>query len=235
MPAFEHAVAPRLPVRRDRRARDRRRRAARLPRRRARSGHRPRRGHREAAVGGRARREGRRTRADPAARGPARDVGPTCASTSIRSTTPRSSRWSRCIEKCDAVDRVCIGVVLRRTGRRAARRSVPRLCTSLGPKGVRQLGSRRVGRSPWAGSASPCAQVPTGTADTDDRDTSASSTPPTGAASQVHVWTIDDADGDGAAARPRRRRDHDRPADGAPRTCSRAATNGSHERGRAVS
>ena len=58
MPAFEHAVAPRLPLRRDRRARHRRRRAARLPRRRARPRHRPHRRHRRAAVVGRSARRG---------------------------------------------------------------------------------------------------------------------------------------------------------------------------------
>ena len=212
MPAFEGAVRARLPLRRDRRARDRRRRAARVPRRRPRPGHRLLGRHREAPwdVVREARVDGRepiplleellgtfpdlRINIDPkhdAAVQPLIDV----------------------IEKFDAVSRVCIGSFSDKRLARLRKALGPELCTALGPKGVRRLVVASRG-FPAGRFHQPCAQVPTHSGSVtivNQRFVDAAHA--RGIA--VHVWTIDDDRRDGTAARPRGRRDHDRPAGGA--------------------
>ena len=95
--AFTHAVGARLPLPRDRRARDQRRGAARLPRRRARPGHRqPGRAlpaHRRRDPARPHRRRARRAHDGRAARG----SSPTSGSTSTSSRRRRCGRWPSCV------------------------------------------------------------------------------------------------------------------------------------------
>ena len=166
MPAFEHAVAPRLPLHRDRRARDRRRRAARVPRRRARPRHRRHRRHRRAAVVGRAR--GARSTAASRSRcsRTCSARGPTCASTSIRSTThavePLRRRAAEVRRRRPRVHRR----VQRRPARATCAPLLPGVCTSLGPLGTLQLGLAAQGDD-VPELPSPCVQVPTHYLDTE--------------------------------------------------------------------
>ena len=159
--------------------------------------------------------EGRRTRADPAARGAARDVARPARQHRSRSTTPRSSPLVEVIEKHDAVDRVCIGSFSERARRPAAQALGPRLCTALGPKARAAARGRVARRIPVGRFRSPAHRCRPAQRIGDDRRTSASSTPPTSEASRCTCGRSTTRR-DGAAARPRRRRDHDRPA----RRCS---------------
>jgi glycerophosphoryl diester phosphodiesterase len=94
------------------------------------------------------------------------------------------------LERCNAIDRVCIGAFSDRRLARVRTRLGPSACTSLGPRGIARLRSASfgvpVGRLP-----SPCAQVPTGAKGVTIVDKRF-----VGEAHkrgvQVHVWTIDD-------------------------------------------
>ena len=208
--------AARLPLRRDRRARDGRRRAARLPRRRPRPGHRLLGRHREAAVGRGA-----------AARGSAAASRSRCsrscsarfrtfASTSTRSTTPRSQPLVDVIEKFDAVDRVCIGSFSgKRRRTRCARRWAPAVHVARAEGGAAAR-RRRHGGCPAGRFRQPCAQVPTHSGVGDDRQPALRRRGAPHEASRCTSGRSTTTDRDGAAARSRRRRDHDRPAGGAP-------------------
>ena len=103
----------------------------------------------------------------------------------------RSSRSPTSSAARGAVDRVCIGAFSDERLDRRAGAAGPGLCTSLGPREIAKLGSAATGGAP-AGVSAPCAQVPP-PGRRRARRRRGSSRPRTGAASQVHVWTIDDA------------------------------------------
>jgi len=96
------------------------------------------------------------------------------------------------LRRCDAVERVCIGAFSDKRLARVRAELGPRVCTSLGPKGIAQLrgASYRVPAGPLP---SPCAQVPTaarGLTIVDPRFLKAAHARNIA----VHVWTIDDSD-----------------------------------------
>lgn len=96
------------------------------------------------------------------------------------------------LQRCDAVDRVCIGAF---SDRRLARvRSLlgPRVCTSLGPRSIARLRAASFG-VPAGRLPSPCAQVPTdarGVTIVDPRFLRGAHA----RGVDIHVWTIDDRD-----------------------------------------
>lgn len=94
------------------------------------------------------------------------------------------------IRRADALDRVCIGAFSDRRLARIRALLGPRLCTSLGPKGVGQLRAASYGL-PAGRLASPCAQVPTGTGRVPLVDARLVRTAHE-RGMQVHVWTIDE-------------------------------------------
>ncbi|MEY2404654.1 MAG: glycerophosphoryl diester phosphodiesterase [Acidimicrobiaceae bacterium] len=96
------------------------------------------------------------------------------------------------LERCDAIDRVCIGAFSDRRLARLRTRLGRSLCTSLGPRGIARLRSASygvpVGRLP-----APCAQVPAeakGMTLVDARFVSEAHN----RGVQVHVWTVDERD-----------------------------------------
>ncbi|MEY2453776.1 MAG: glycerophosphoryl diester phosphodiesterase [Acidimicrobiaceae bacterium] len=94
------------------------------------------------------------------------------------------------LQRCQAVDRVCIGAFSDRRLSRVRTMLGPSVCTSLGPRGIARLRSASygvpVGRLP-----SPCAQVPTGAKGVTLVDKRfVNETHKRGM--KVHVWTIDD-------------------------------------------
>ncbi len=157
--------------------------------------------------------QGRRPRADPAARGPARHVSRPShqhrPEARRRGAAP-DRRHREVRRRRPSLHRLVLRQAgrtrcARRWARRSARRSVRRGCgvSSSRPRGF-----------PAGRFHQPCAQVPTHSGSVtivNQRFVDAAHA--RGIA--VHVWTIDDDHRDGAAARPRRRRDHDRSARGA--------------------
>ena len=208
LPAFEHAVASRYRYPRDRRAGDRRRRAAGVPRRRS---HRP----RPTAAGSASCRASESAAAvDGEApiplRGRARCVAGRSASTSTPSPTPRSNRWSRHRRG-----------TRRSTGsHRRVQRPPPAIACGaarrLGVDGARPDRCRRVRCRAGAFVGDRSVQVPSRQGPVRRRRRAVRERAHRRGL-HVHVWTIDDPERDGAAARPRRRRDHDRPPAGAAR------------------
>jgi glycerophosphoryl diester phosphodiesterase len=96
------------------------------------------------------------------------------------------------LQRCDAVDRVCIGAF---SDRRLARvRSLlgPRVCTSLGPRSIARLRAASYG-VPAGRLPSPSAQVPTGARGVTLVDARFVKTAHARNI-DVHVWTIDDRD-----------------------------------------
>ena len=96
------------------------------------------------------------------------------------------------LQRCNAVERVCIGAFSDRRLSRVRAQLGPSVCTSLGPRGIARLRSASygvpVGRLP-----APCAQVPTGAKGVtlvDKRFVNEAHK----RGIQVHVWTIDDRD-----------------------------------------
>ena len=209
---------PRLPLPRDRRPRHGRRRAARLPRRRARPGDRPHRRDRRAARGARwreARVDG--TRADPAARGPPRGVARTLrVNIDPKHDARRRAAGRRRSAHRAAVDRVCVR-------RRSATTAWPRLRGCSGPGCARRsarsaslrLGWCRLRRCRRASSRRRAPRCRTAIGGTRARRPSASCRgPPPRACRCTCGRSTTQAEMD-APARPRRRRDHDRPPGGA--------------------
>ena len=104
------------------------------------------------------------------------------------------------LQRCDAVERVCIGAFSDRRIARVRSMLGPRVCTSLGPRSIARLRAASYGVPPGQ-LPSPCAQVPThavqggrwggrGVTLVDPRFVR-------GAHSRgidIHVWTIDDRD-----------------------------------------
>lgn len=96
------------------------------------------------------------------------------------------------LQRCNAIDRVCVGAF---SDRRLARvRSLlgPRVCTSLGPRSIARLRTATFG-VPSGRFFAPCAQVPTGARGV----TLVDARFVTGAHKRgidIHVWTIDDRD-----------------------------------------
>jgi glycerophosphoryl diester phosphodiesterase len=94
------------------------------------------------------------------------------------------------IRRADAIHRVIVGSFSDRRLARLRDLLGPRLCTSLGPKGVAQLRSASYG-APGGRLTSPCAQVPPaakGVTIVDARFVRAAHD----RGMQIHVWTIDD-------------------------------------------
>ena len=96
------------------------------------------------------------------------------------------------LKKCNAIERVCIGAFSDRRLARVRGLLGPKVCTSLGPRGIARLRSASyglpVGRLP-----APCAQVPTGAKGVRLVDTRfVREAHERGM--QIHVWTIDDRD-----------------------------------------
>jgi glycerophosphoryl diester phosphodiesterase len=94
------------------------------------------------------------------------------------------------IERTGAIDRVCVGAFSDARIARLQARLGPRLCTSLGPKGIGKLRGGSFGL-PSGHLGSPCAQVPhsyKGIKVTDRRFVEKAHA----LGLQVHVWTIDD-------------------------------------------
>jgi glycerophosphoryl diester phosphodiesterase len=94
------------------------------------------------------------------------------------------------LQKCDAVDRVCIGAFSDERLEQVRAR-LPGVCTSLGPLGTLQLGLAAQGED-VPESVSPCVQVPTHYLDT-EIVTPAFIDAAHRREMQVHVWTIDEA------------------------------------------
>jgi glycerophosphoryl diester phosphodiesterase len=95
------------------------------------------------------------------------------------------------LRRTDAVERVCIGAFSDARLDRIRAALGPRLCTSLGPRGIARLKAASLG-VPLSVPA-PCAQVPVrlrGVVVTDQRFVNAAHR----LGMQVHVWTIDDPD-----------------------------------------
>jgi len=96
------------------------------------------------------------------------------------------------LQRCDAVDRVCIGAFSDRRLARVRALLGPRVCTALGPRSIARLRASSFG-VPAGRLPSPCAQVPVaarGVTLVDSRFV-------TGAHKRgidIHVWTIDDRD-----------------------------------------
>lgn len=94
------------------------------------------------------------------------------------------------LRRADAVDRVCVGAFSDRRLARVRALVGPRLCTSLGPRGIARL---RVAsyRVPCGPLPAPCAQVPLrhGRIPLVDRRLLAAAHQ---RGMQVHVWTVDD-------------------------------------------
>ena len=181
----------RLPLRRDRRARHRRRRAARLPRRRPRPRHRPQTGGSTSCPG----RWCARRRSTVASRS---RCSTTCSRVAgsagqhrpeaRRGRRRRSPRTLRDVRR--GRPRVHRRVQRRRLER--VRALLPGVCTSLGPLGIAAARPRRARRADRCRLPAPCVQVPTHYLDT-EIVTPASSRRPTRRGMAVHVWTIDDA------------------------------------------
>ena len=96
------------------------------------------------------------------------------------------------LRRCDAVDRVCIGAFSDKRLARVRAELGPRVCTSLGPKGIAKLRGASY-RVPAGALPAPCAQVPTaarGITIVDARFLKAARARNIA----VHVWTIDDRD-----------------------------------------
>ncbi len=93
------------------------------------------------------------------------------------------------LRRTASVDRVCIGAFSDRRLDRVRAALGPRLCTSLGPRGIARMKATSYG-APFATPA-PCAQVPVrakGVTVTDERFVRTAHR----LGMQVHVWTIDD-------------------------------------------
>ena len=96
------------------------------------------------------------------------------------------------LQRCDAVDRVCIGAFSDRRLSRVRALLGPRVCTSLGPRSIARLRAASYG-VPTGHLPSPCAQVPTGTRGVtlvDARFVRCAHARDI----KIHVWTIDDRD-----------------------------------------
>src|SRR5438067_921841 len=96
------------------------------------------------------------------------------------------------LERCNAVDRVCIGAFSDRRLARVRRLLGPRVCTSLGPRSVARLRAASYG-VPTGPLPSSCAQVPAhvrGVTVVDARFVKCAHA----RGVKVHVWTIDDRD-----------------------------------------
>jgi glycerophosphoryl diester phosphodiesterase len=94
------------------------------------------------------------------------------------------------VRRCEAVDRVCIGAFSDRRLSRVRSLLGPRVCTSLGPRGVTRLRSASFG-VPTGRFPAPCVQVPTATRGitlVDARFVRAAHN----RNMQLHIWTIDD-------------------------------------------
>ena len=96
------------------------------------------------------------------------------------------------LQRCDAVDRVCVGAFSDRRLARVRALLGPRVCTSLGPRSIARLRAASFG-VPAGRLPAPCAQVPAaarGVTLVDSRFV-------VGAHKRgidIHVWTIDDRD-----------------------------------------
>lgn len=96
------------------------------------------------------------------------------------------------LQRCDAVDRVCVGAFSDRRLGRVRSLLGPRVCTSLGPRSIARLRAASYG-VPTGRFPSPSAQVPTGARGiplVDARFVRCAHTRNI----QIHVWTIDDPD-----------------------------------------
>jgi glycerophosphoryl diester phosphodiesterase len=99
---------------------------------------------------------------------------------------------ARVLEHHDAVDRVCVGAFSDKRLARLRARLGPRLCTSLGPRGVTRLRAASYG-APLGRPSAGCAQVPTSAGRVplvDERFVRAAHQRDL----PVHVWTVDDED-----------------------------------------
>jgi len=95
------------------------------------------------------------------------------------------------LQRCDAVERVCIGAFSDKRLDRMRALLGPKLCTSLGPRGIARLRASATTRVPPGRLPSPCAQVPVtarGITIVDERFVRTAHK----RGLHVHVWTIDD-------------------------------------------
>jgi glycerophosphoryl diester phosphodiesterase len=95
------------------------------------------------------------------------------------------------LRRCDAVERVCVGAFSDRRLQRVRTLLGPKVCTSLGPRGIANLVTAAKTRLRMLRPVAPCAQVPVaakGVTIVDERFVHAAHE----RGMQVHVWTIDD-------------------------------------------
>ena len=191
MPAFEHAIAPRLPLHRDRRARHVRRRAARVPRRRARPGHRRQR-RRSKSCRGRSVRDAKVDGREPIPL--FEDLLGAWPDVRVN-IDPKHDDAVEPLVAVLAEVRCRRPRVHRRVQRRTARARARTCCRAVHvarPEGTLQLGLAAQGDDVPELPA-PCVQVPTHYLDT-EIVTPAFLEAAHRRGMQVHVWTIDDAD-----------------------------------------
>jgi len=102
------------------------------------------------------------------------------------------SALAEVLQRCDAVDRVCIGAFSDRRLARVRALLGPRVCTSLGPRAIARLRASSFG-VPAGRLPSSCAQVPAaarGVTLVDSRFVAGAHK----RGIDIHVWTIDDRD-----------------------------------------